>query len=85
MQDLEIISAKIASEEKIKQVEKQFVVNRGNQAQTELKWTGKWNEMMRTIENNKNTISNLERKTRNETAETTEKALQNKKRKVKKN
>ena len=69
MQDLEIISAKIASEEKIKQVEKQFVVNRGEQAQTELKWTGKWNEMMRTIENNKNNISNLESKTRNETAE----------------
>ena len=69
MQDLETISAKIASEEKVRQVEEQlekkFVVNRGHQAETELEWKAKWNEIIRTIENNKNNISNLESKTRN--------------------
>ena len=71
MQDLETISAKIAGEEKIRQVEEQvkkkFAVNRGHQAETELEWTAKWNEIIRTIENNKNNISNLESQTRNET------------------
>ena len=73
MQDLERMSARIASEYDLKQLEdqmeKRFVVSRGKQVETELDWTAKWHEIAQHIENNKNSISSLETKTGNETAE----------------
>ena len=72
MQDLETISARILHEEKINQVKNQITINRGKQAQVELEWTEKWNEMRTQIEDNKNTINHFKRTTRNQTTEITE-------------
>ena len=48
------------------------MVNLENQAQVELEWAGKWNEMRTQIEDNKDTIPQLEREIRNQTIETTD-------------
>ena len=73
MQDLETISTKIASDRKLKDLEKQMVskleVNTGQQAENNLAWTDKWNTITQNIENNKIKINNLEAKTDDESAE----------------
>ena len=64
MQDLEIISTKIASDHKLKELEEQMVntakVNVGHQAANNIAWTTKWNIINQNIENIKTKIHNLE-------------------------
>ena len=73
MQDLETIMTKIASDRKLKDLEKQMVskleVNTGQQATNNLAWTDKWNTITQNIENNKIKINNLTAQTDNESAE----------------
>ena len=70
MQDLERIATKIASENKLKELEirldRKLEVNRGQRAETDLNWAEKWNTVTNNVENNRNKISNLDADVDNE-------------------